>query len=96
VNISGPFCWRRAPRLCYTYSYTLKCVSCLMATNLDLDDRLVEEARRVGRHKTKREAVTAALDEYIAHRKQLQLLRLFGTVEYDPKYDYKREGRAKR
>jgi hypothetical protein len=66
-----------------------------MATNLDLDDRLVEQARRVGGHKTKREAVTAALDEYIAHRKQLKILRLFGTVEYDPGYDYKRERRSK-
>jgi Arc/MetJ family transcription regulator len=67
-----------------------------MATNLDLDDRLVEQARRVGGHKTKREAVTAALDEYIAHRKQLEILKLFGTVEYDQEYDYKRERRAKR
>jgi len=67
-----------------------------MFTNLDLDDRLVEQARRVGGHKTKREAVTAALDEYIAHRKQLEILKLFGTVEYDPEYDYKRERRAKR
>jgi Arc/MetJ family transcription regulator len=67
-----------------------------MATNLDLDDRLIEQARRMGGHTTKREAVTAALDEYIAHRKQLRILRLFGTVEYNPDYDYKRERRSKR
>ena len=44
-----------------------------MATNLALDDRLIEEARRVGRHKTKREAVSAALAEYVKRRKQLRV-----------------------
>jgi Arc/MetJ family transcription regulator len=66
-----------------------------MATNLALDDRLIEEARRTGRHKTKKEAVTAALDEYIRHRKQLRLLELFGTIDYDRTYDYKAERRRK-
>lgn len=60
-----------------------------MPTNLAIDDRLIEEARRTGGHKTKKEAVTAALDEYIKRRKQLRILELAGTVEYDPKYDYK-------
>ncbi|PYV18584.1 MAG: DUF2191 domain-containing protein [Acidobacteria bacterium] len=60
-----------------------------MATNLALDDRLIERARRVGRHKSKKEAVTAALDEYVRHRKQLELLRRFGTIDYDPRYNYK-------
>ncbi len=67
-----------------------------MPTNLAIDDRLLEEARRIGRHRTKKETVTAALGEYIAHRKQLEILSLFGTVEYDPTYDYKRGRRAKR
>jgi len=67
-----------------------------MATNLALDDRLIEEARRTGRHKTKKEAVTAALDEYVRRRKQLRLLELFGTIDYDPTYDYKAERRRKR
>ncbi len=62
-----------------------------MPTNLALDDRLIERARRVGRHKTKKEAVTAALDEYIRRRRQLRLLARFGTVTYDPGYDYKAE-----
>jgi cysteinyl-tRNA synthetase len=61
-----------------------------MATNLDIDDKLINEARRIGKHKTKKEAVTAALDEYIRHRKQLKILELFGTIDYDPTYDYKR------
>jgi len=62
-----------------------------MPTNLKLDDNLIEEARSLGGHKTKNEAVTVALREYIARRKQLGILELFGTVDYDPKYDYKAE-----
>ena len=49
-----------------------------MATNLAIDDRLIDEAKRVGNHKTKKEAVTAALDEYIRWRKQLEILDHFG------------------
>ncbi len=60
-----------------------------VATNLDLDDKKIAEARRIGGHKTKKEAVTAALDEYIQRRKRLRILELFGTVDYDPSYDYK-------
>jgi Arc/MetJ family transcription regulator len=67
-----------------------------MPTNLAIDDRLLEEARKVGGHRTKRETVTAALDEYIRRRKQLEILELFGKIDYDPDYDYKRERRRKR
>jgi Arc/MetJ family transcription regulator len=62
-----------------------------MATNLALDDRLIEEARRSGGHKTKKEAVTAALDEYVRKRKQMRILDAFGTVAFDPAFDYKTE-----
>ena len=62
-----------------------------MATNLALDDRLIEEARRIGRHKTKKEAVTSALTEYVRRRKRLRMLDELGTIEYDPRYDYKTE-----
>ena len=72
------------------------CDNVHMATNLALDDRLIEEARRVGRHKTKREAVSAALAEYVKRRKQLRILDVFGTVDFDPKYDYKAERSRKR
>jgi hypothetical protein len=61
-----------------------------MATNLAIDDRLIDEARRVGNHKTKKEAVTAALDEYIRWRKQLRILDHFGTIDFDPEFDYKK------
>ncbi len=67
-----------------------------MATNLALDDNLIEEARRVGRHKTKKDAVTAALAEYVQRRKQLRILTAFGTVDFDPKYDYKAGRRRRR
>ena len=60
-----------------------------MPTNLAIDDRLIEEARKVGHHGTKKEAVTAALDEYIRRRKQLQILDLFDTIDYQQGYDYK-------
>ena len=66
-----------------------------MATNLALDDRLIEEAQRTGKHKTKKEAVTAALAEYIRRRKQLRILESFGTVDFDPGYDYKAERRRR-
>ena len=67
-----------------------------MATNLALDDQLIEAARRVGRHRTKKEAVTAALEEYVRHRRRLRVLDLFGTIEFHDDYDYKAERRRRR
>jgi len=60
-----------------------------MATNLALDDDLIMEAKRIGRHKTKKAAVTKALEEYILRHKQLELLDVFGRIEIDAGYDYK-------
>jgi len=65
-------------------------------TNLAIDDRLIEEAQKLGRHRTKKETVNAALDEYIQRRKQQEIISLFGTVDYDEARDYRRERRAKR
>jgi Arc/MetJ family transcription regulator len=67
-----------------------------MATNLALDDHLIEEARRVGGHKTKKEAVTAALDDYVRRLKQQRILKAFGTFDFDPSFDYKAERQRKR
>lgn len=67
-----------------------------MPTNLAIDDRLIEEARKVGHHSTKKEAVTAALDEYIRRRKQARILDLFGTIDYKQDYDYKANRRRDR
>jgi hypothetical protein len=61
-----------------------------MATNLAIDDRLIDEARRIGHHKTKKEAVSAALKEYIDRRKQMEILKLFGTIDYDPSFDLRK------
>ena len=60
-----------------------------MATNLAIDDALIVEAQTIGGAATKKAAVTEALQEYIQRRKQIQIVALFGTVEYDPEYDYK-------
>lgn len=63
----------------------------ILATNLQLDDRLIEKAVKLGKHKTKRAAVTRALKEYVEHLEQQKLLALFGNVDYDPDYDYKKQ-----
>jgi Arc/MetJ family transcription regulator len=62
-----------------------------MPTNLAIDDRLLEEARKAGGHKTKKETVNEALKEYIQRRKQAEILDLFGKIDFDPSYDYKRQ-----
>jgi len=67
-----------------------------MPTNLDIDDRLLAQAQKLGRQRTKKATVNAALEEYIRRRKQAALLGLFGTIDYTPVYDYKRERRKKR
>ena len=62
-----------------------------MATNLQLDDRLIKEAVTLGNHRTKKAAVTQALADYIRHLRQQRILDLFGKVEFDPGYNYKRQ-----
>ena len=66
-----------------------------MATNLALDDKLVAEAKRLGRHRTKRDAVNEAIAEYVARRRRRRIERLFGTMDWDPAYDYKAERRRR-
>jgi len=61
-----------------------------MATNLAIDDKLLVEAQTIGGNKTKKATVTEALKEYIQRRKQVEVISLFGKVDYDPDYDYKR------
>ena len=64
-----------------------------MATHLLIDDSLLAEALRIGGHRTKKATVSEALKEFIQYRKQLKLMDLFGTVEFDPTYDYKKQRR---
>jgi hypothetical protein len=65
-----------------------------MATNLAIDDALIEEARVLGKQKTKKAVVTEALEEYIQRRKQKDILNIFGKVDYDQDYDYKKQRQA--
>jgi len=64
-----------------------------MATNLAIDDRLMREAQRIGGLRTKKATVTEALREFIQHREQQKVVMLFGTVEWNREYDYKRQRR---
>lgn len=66
-----------------------------MATNLALDDRLIAQAKRLGHHRSKREAVNRALREYVNRLRQREILELFGTVEMGERYDYKAARRAR-
>lgn len=66
-----------------------------MATNLAIDEKLLDEALRVGGHSTKKATVTEALVEYIQRRKQGQIVALFGKIDVDPSYDYKQQRRRK-
>ena len=72
------------------------CENLHKATNLAIDDKLIEKARKTGGHKTKKEAVTKALQEYIQRHCQQRILADFGTIDFDPEYDYKAERRRKR
>ena len=62
-----------------------------MATNLSIEPELLEKALKVSGEKTKKAAVTKALEEFIARREQAKLLDLFGTLEWNPQFDYKKE-----
>jgi len=71
----------------------LHCVA--VPTNLEIDDRLLAQAQKAGGHKTKKAAVNEALAEYVRHRRQREVTKLFGTVVFEPAYDYQAE-RARR
>ncbi len=62
-----------------------------MATNLSLDPGLIERAVKVSGERTKKAAVTRALEEFIARRGQKRLVELMGKLEWDKSFDYKAE-----
>jgi hypothetical protein len=66
-----------------------------MATNLSIDPELIERALEVSGERTKNAAVTKALQEFIARRRQKRVLELVGKLEWDPAYDYKAERQRK-
>jgi len=61
-----------------------------MATNLAINDALLDKALELGGYKSKKDTVNAALEEFIRRRKAEELVNLFGTIEYDKDYDYKK------
>jgi Arc/MetJ family transcription regulator len=66
-----------------------------MATNIELNEKLLTKAMRLGGMSTKKEAVNQALLEYVQRREQLKVMEMFGTVEYDSGYNYKKQRKAK-
>jgi Arc/MetJ family transcription regulator len=64
-----------------------------MPTNLAIDDNLLSEAQKVGGHRTKKDTVNQALREYIQRRRQAKVVELFGKIDYDSTYDYKKQRR---
>jgi Arc/MetJ family transcription regulator len=62
-----------------------------MATNLEIDHELIQEALKLGGHRIKRAVVEEALQEYVRRRKQLKIIELFDTIEYEEDYDYKQQ-----
>lgn len=66
-----------------------------MATNLAIDDNLIEEARTISRHRTKKAVVTEALEEYIQRRKQSEIIDIFHSISYDEDFSYKEQRQIK-
>jgi len=66
-----------------------------MPTNLAIDDNLIEQALIIGHHRTKKAVVTEALNEYIQRRKQVEMIDLFGKIEYESDYKYKEQRKVK-
>lgn len=60
-----------------------------MCANVRLDNRLIDAAVKIGGHRTKKAAVTAALAEYIQRRRRAEIVKLFGQINYGAGYDYK-------
>ena len=66
-----------------------------MPSNLAIDDNLLEMAKKISKHKTKKAVVNEALQEYIQRRKQLQITKMFGSVDYSEDYNYKNQRNVK-
>ena len=66
-----------------------------MATNLEIDSTLIQEALQLGGNQSKRAVFEEALQEHIQRRQQLKAIELFGTIEYDKDYDYKKQRQRK-
>lgn len=60
-----------------------------MATNIDLNEELIGEAQRLGKHRSKKATIEDALQEYVSRRKQLEILQDFGQIDYNDSHNYK-------
>ena len=67
------------------------CDTVHMATNVEIDPQLIQQALRLGGKRTKREVIEEALQEYVSRREWQQIESLFGTIDYDDDYDYKKQ-----
>ena len=72
-------------------TYIVLCDLLCMATNIELNEKLLSKAMRLGGMRTKKEAVNEALLEYVQRREQLKVMEMFGTVEYDSNYKKQRK-----
>ena len=61
-----------------------------MPTNLAIDDHLLPEAQEISGLKTKKDTVNLALKEFVDKRKQMEINNIFGMMDPDPEYDYKK------
>jgi Arc/MetJ family transcription regulator len=68
-----------------------RCRGAIVVTSLNINDALLQEALALNDQTTVDALVETALREYIQRRKQLKVLDLFGTIDYDPDYDYKQQ-----
>lgn len=65
------------------------CIILHMATNVNLNLELITEAQRLGQHRSKKATIEEALQEYVSRRKQLEILQVFGQIDYVDSYNYK-------
>lgn len=61
-----------------------------MKMQIEIDKEMLDEAMKLGKHNSKKATVEAAIREYVAKKKRVEIKELFGTVEYDAGYDYKK------
>jgi len=61
-----------------------------MTTNSAINDQLLTNALEIGGFRTKKDTINAALEEFIQRRKAEEVINLFGQIDYDDHYDYKK------
>ncbi|MBA3237452.1 MAG: type II toxin-antitoxin system VapB family antitoxin [Parachlamydiaceae bacterium] len=66
-----------------------------MPSNLDFNPKLLSDVQKLGKFKYKKDAVNAALEEFIQKRRQKEIIGLFGSIDYHSSYDYKAERKVK-